>query len=196
MFLTKKQKSILYGAILGDAYLRATGKKNAFIRLEHGAKQKDFLFWKVEMLGPLFQGKPKYLERVHPITKKTYCYWRHRSQTTPYLGKLRRIFYPQGKKQIPNGLEKYLTLSALAVWYMDDGYYYQRDKCSYLYLGNVSLREAEVARQTLKSKFNLLARVKSKKKGYAFYFSPSQARKLKSLIKRYTIPLFDYKFPS
>jgi len=196
MLITKKQKSILYGTILGDAYLRKTGKQNAFIRLEHGKKQKDFLFWKVEMLKPLFQGKPKYLERMHPITKKTYCYWRHRSQTMPYLGKLRRIFYPQGKKRIPNNLSEFLTPLALAVWYMDDGYYYQRDKCSYLYLGNVSLEEAEVVHQTLKDKFNLITRVKKKKKGYAIYFSPDQVKRLRFVIKRHTISLFDYKFPS
>lgn len=194
--LTKKQKSILYGAIIGDGYLRNTGKKNAFLRLEHGKKQKDYLFWKVEMLKPLFQGKPKYLERVHPLTKKTYCYWRHRSQTTPYLGKLKKIFYPNGEKQIPLDLEKYLTLHTLAVWYMDDGYYYQRDKDGYIYLGNVSVEEAEIAHQVLKRKFNLLTKVKSKKKGYALYFTSKEMINLKRLIKRYTIPLFDYKFPS
>jgi len=196
MFLTQKQKSILYGTILGDAYLQKTGKKNARIRLEHGKAQKDFLFWKVEMLSPLFQGKPKYLERINPITKKQYCYWRHQSQTMPYLGKLRRIFYPDGKKHIPKDLDKYITATALAVWYMDDGYYYGRDKCSYLYLGNVSLEEAETVFHLLKEKFDILTIVKQKKKGYALYFPPDQTRKLKKLIKRYTIPLFDYKFPS
>lgn len=196
MFLTQKQKSIIYGTILGDAYLQKTGKKNARIRLEHGKAQKDFLFWKVEMLSPLFQGKPKYLERIHPITKKKYCYWRHQSQTIPYFGKLREIFYPNGKKQIPKDLDKYITPTALAVWYMDNGYYYGRDKCSYLYLGNVSLKEAETAFHLLKGKFDILTIVKKKKKGYALYFPPNQTRKLKKLIKRYTIPLFDYKFPS
>ena len=196
MFLTQEQKSIIYGTVLGDGYLRATGKKNACLRLEHGAKQRDFLFWKVKMLAPLFQGKPKYLERIHPLTKKTYCYWRHCSQTTPYLGKMRKLFYPQGKKRIPENIDKYLTSLALAVWYMDDGYYYQRDKCSYLYLGNVSVTEAQRVFQVLKDKFNLSTSVKKKKKGYAIYFSPNEAEKLKQLIKSYTIPLFDYKFSS
>ena len=106
IYLSKEQKSILIGTILGDAYLQKTGKKNARLRLEHGYKQKEYLFWKVEKLNKLFQGKPKYIERIHPITKKTYCYWRHQSQTTPYLGRLRGIFYPEGKKKIPKDLKR------------------------------------------------------------------------------------------
>ena len=194
--LSREQKSILFGIILGDGYLQKTGKKNARLRLEHGGKQKEYLLWKVKRLGKLFQGKPKYLERVHPISKRRYSYWRHQSQSTPYLRKLREIFYPDGKKRIPEDLERYLTPMTLAVWYMDDGYYYSRDRCSYLYLGNVSRKEAEIVAQTFFRKFNISSRVKQKKKGYAIYFSPRETQKLKNLIKDYILPQFNYKLPS
>jgi len=136
--LSKEQKSILFGIILGDGYLQKTGKKNARLRLEHGKDQKEYLLWKVRKLGKIFQGRPKYLERIHPSTKRKYCYWRHQSQSAPFLGKLRKIFYPEGKKIIPEKLERYLSPLTLAVWFMDDGYYYLRDKCGYLYLGNIA----------------------------------------------------------
>ena len=194
--LTRNQKSILFGIILGDGYLQKTGEKNARLRLEHGKNQKEYLFWKVSNLSPLFQGKAKYLERIHPITKRIYCYWRHQSQSTPYLGKLRKIFYPEGKKIVPEKLERYLSPLTLAVWFMDDGYYYLRDKCSYLYLGNVSRNEAEIVMLTLLRRFNILSRVKQKKKGYALYFSPRETQKLKNLIKGHILPQFNYKLPS
>ena len=194
--LSKEQKSILFGIILGDGYLQKTGKKNARLRLEHGGKQKEYLLWKVRKFGKLFQGKAKYLERIHPISKRRYSYWRHQSQSTPYLGKLRNIFYPDGKKKIPEDLEKYLTPVTLTVWFMDDGYYYLRDRCSYLYLGNVSQEEAEIVAQTLLKKFNIVTRVKQKKKGYAIYFSPKETQKLKNLIKGYILHQFNYKLPS
>ena len=79
---------------------------------------------------------------------------------------------------------------------MDDGYYYQRDRCSYLYLGNVSREEAEMTVRVLVKKFNIITRVKQKKKGYAVYFSPKEAKKLKNLIKGHILPQFNYKFPS
>lgn len=194
--LSKEQKSVLLGTILGDGFLQKTGKKNARLRLEHGYKQKEYLLWKVKILQVLFQGKPKYLERIHPKTKKKYKYWRHQSQSTPYLGKLRNVFYPEGNKIIPEELEKYLNPLTIAVWYMDDGYYYKRDKCSFLYLGNVSEKQANFVSQALLGKFKIKTKVKKKKKGYAIYFSPSETKKLKKLIKDYILDCFNYKLPS
>ena len=196
IFLSKEQKSILFGTILGDGYLQKTGEKNARLRLEHGARQKEYLLWKVKKLGKLFQGKAKYLERIHPISKKKYSYWRHQSQANPYLGKLRRTFYPDGKKRIPKELEKYISPLMLAVWYMDDGYYYKRDNCSYLYLGNVDIEEAENVSQVLLEKFDISNRVLAKKKGYAIYFSPKETGKMKYLIKDHILTQFNYKLPS
>ena len=194
--LSKEQKSILFGTILGDGYLQKTGKKNARLRLEHGKKQKEYLLWKVKKLGNLFQGKAKYIERIHPISKRKYSYWRHQSQSTPYLGKIRNKFYPEGRKKIPNDLEHYLNPLMLAVWYMDDGYYYKRDHCSYLYLGNVSIEEARIVSSAILKKFGILTRVLRKKKGYAIYFAPKEVQKLKAIIKNHILPLFSYKLPS
>jgi hypothetical protein len=194
--LSREQKFILFGVILGDGFLQKTGKKNARLRLEHGEKQKEYLLWKVRKLEKLFQGKVKSIERIHPVSKKKCCYFRHQSQSTPYLGKLRRIFYPDGKKQIPENLGKFLTPLSLAVWYMDDGYYYKRDNCSYLYLGNVTIKEAEIVVQAFQEKFNILGKAKKKKKGYAIYFSPTETKKMKNILKDYILPYFNYKLPS
>ena len=193
--LTKRQKQILYGAILGDGYLQTTGKKNARLRLEHGYKQKNYLLWKVKELSALFQGKPKYLERIHPKTRKKYCYWRHQSQSTPYLGKLRKVFYPDARKKIPQDLEKYLSPQMFAVWYMDDGYYCKRDNSSYLYVGKISKKEARTVSKNLKNSLGIKNTILDKKnKGLAIYFSPITTRQLKKILAPYIIPEFNYKF--
>jgi len=195
--LSLTQKQILYGTILGDGYLQKTGEKNARLRLEHGEKQKEYLFWKANKFKKLFQGKPTYIERIHPKTKKKYKYWRYQSQSTPYLGKLRKIFYPQGKKRVPKNLNDYLSPLMLAVWYMDDGYFSPRDKSSYLYLGRVTREEAEDVSRAIIDSFNLSNTILDKKeKGYVIYFSPKTVINLRKLIKKFMLPLFDYKFPS
>lgn len=196
MKLSSNQKDILIGTILGDAYLQKTGEKNARLRLEHGINQKDYLFWKVKKLAQFFQGKPTYIERIHPLNGRTYKYWRHQSQSGPFLGKLRKLFYRNGTKKIPENIEKLLTPQSIAVWYMDDGYYYARDRCSYLYLGNVMREDAQRICEVFRAKFNLKCRVLAKKKGFAVYFPPSEVIKLKSLLNSYIIDLFKYKFPS
>ena len=195
--LSMLQKQVLYGLILGDGYLQKTGQKNARLRLEHGKNQKEYLFWKIKILKNIFQGKPIYIERRHPLTKQKYGYWRYQSQSTPYLGKLRKIFYPQDKKKIPQDLIKYLSLRTLAVWYMDDGYFCQRDNSSYLYLGRVSQKEAVISSQAIAKLTKLPNKILDKKtKGYVIYFSPKVVIKLKKLLKNYVIDQFRYKFPS
>jgi hypothetical protein len=196
MKISSIQKEILIGTVLGDGFLQKTGEKNARLRLEHGIQQKEYLFWKVKHLQQFFQGTPKYLERIHPISGQTYRYWRHQSQSGPFLGKIRKIFYRNGIKQIPENIEKLLTPRSIAVWYMDDGYYYARDRCSYLYLGNVVKEDAQKVIDALQFKFNLNCRVLAKKKGFAVYFPSSEAIKLKAIIKNYVIDLFKYKLPS
>ena len=90
MKLTKQQTDVLIGTVLGDGFLQKTGEKNARLRLEHSQKQKDFLQWKGNIFGRLFQGKPKCLERTHPKSKKAYKYCRWQSSASPAFGKWRR----------------------------------------------------------------------------------------------------------
>ena len=196
MSLTKIQKAVLAGSILGDAFLQKTGTRNARLRYEHGVKQKEYLLWKMKAFPRLFQGGATHLSRVHPKTQATYEYWRAQSNATPELGKWRAAFYPDGKKRIPaNVAEFIMDPLALAVWYMDDGYYYPKDKNSYLYLGRVSREEAVYAQEALVRNFGLAPRVYDKKqKGYALYFSPAETGQLQTLIRRHMLlPLFAYK---
>lgn len=183
--------------ILGDGYLQPTGKNNARLRLEHKQEHESYLVWKTKILPNLFQGKPKTLERTHPITKKVYRYARQQSNASPELGRLRKIFYPDGKKHIPDNMANLLRDDiAFAIWFYDDGYYYKRDKCSYIYLGKITGSEAEIARESISRKFHIISRVLNKKnKGFALYFSPDETKKIKSIVEKYYVPVMAYKIP-
>ena len=191
----KDQLAILIGLILGDAFLQKTGSRNARLRLEHSYRQKEYLFWKISKFPKLFQGEPKYLERKHPISGKVYRYWRHQSNSTPALGKWHSLFYSAGKKIIPKNLLSLLNNPlSLAVWYMDDCYYYRRDKVSYLYLGRVNKNEAVVVKNALESSFGLVSKVLDKKnKGFVIYFPPQETLKLHQAIRVFVPPFFQYK---
>ena len=195
MKLTKKQTAVLIGTVLGDAFLQKTGEKNARLRFEHSDTQKRYLFWKAEIFPRLFQGKPTYMTRVHPKTGSTYAYWRAQSNASPELGAWRNVFYRNGQKKIPHILGEILTEPvAFAVWYMDDGYYYARDRNSYLYLGRVSRREAQTAQRAILNNFSIRARVYDKKtKGFALYFSVAETKKMHKLIGTFMLPEFAYK---
>lgn len=196
--MNSKKKAILLGMILGDAYLQKTGARNARIRLEHSEKQKDYLFWKGLQFPELFQGQPKRLVRFNPVYQKEYTYFRWQTNTNPEIGKFRQIFYQNGKKNIPEELPKLLNSSlSLAVWFMDDGYFYQRDKIAYIYIPKYSLEETKRLLKTLKDNFCLEAKVKIKKRGnLVLVFSVKETKKLISLIKPFIIPSMQYKLPS
>src|SRR3989338_5236170 len=103
--MNSRKKAVLVGMILGDAYLQKTGKQNARIRLEHSTFQNDYLLWKMSLFGQYFHKK------------------------------LQRLFYVDSKKLIPTNISSILKDPlTLAVWFMDDGYYYHRDNMAYIYV--------------------------------------------------------------
>ncbi len=195
MELTKQQTSVLIGTILGDGFLQKTGEKNARLRLEHSQKQKDYVLWKGKIFGRLFQGKPNYLERIHPNSGETYKYCRWQSSAGPAFGKWRKYFYPNGNKIIPNNIGNFLTEPiSLAVWYMDDGYFNKIDRNSYIYLGRVTRAEAEISGKAIEKNFGIVATVYDKKnKGFTLFFGVLETKKLQTLIRPFIIESLQYK---
>ncbi len=199
MKLTKTQKAIIYGLVLGDGYLQATGKKNARLRLECGAKNKFYLDWLYEQLSNLFAHKPKKITRRHPLNQRIYHYYRLQSHSSPFLGKLRRQFYPEGKKIIPPNIKKLLKLNlTLAVWYMDDGYWYERDKSAHIYLPRLKENDQKRLLEALAQNFKLRAKIycRPDRKGCQLNFVGEQKDRLFQLIRPYILPNFSYKMPS
>lgn len=194
--MTQKQKDVVIGMILGDAYLQKTGKQNARLRLEQGISQRDYLEWKVVQLQNYFQSKIQVLKRENPIWRKTYQYVRIQSTTSPEFGKLRNIFYSKSQKIIPKTIEMFFKNPlSLAIWFMDDGYYYHRDKIAYLYIPNFDKESIKYLLEMLKNNFNLLPVLKQKKRGSVLIFSVIETQKLISLIGKYIISSMRYKLP-
>ena len=195
MKLTKQQTNVLVGTILGDGFLQKTGEKNARLRLEHGQKQKDYVLWKGNIFGRLFQGQPNYLERIHPKSRETYKYCRWQSNAGPAFGRWRKYFYPDGKKIIPNDIGNFLTEPiTLAVWYMDDGYFNKTDRNSYIYLGRTTRDEADILQKAIRKNFEIEAKIYDKKnKGFALFFGALETKKLQALVFPFIIPSLRYK---
>lgn len=193
--LTTRQKAILAGTLLGDGYLQKTGAKNARLRLEHGEKQTEYLIWKTDQFPKQFFQPLARLRRRHPKTMRTYAYARAQSHATPALGKWRALFYKNGAKHIPTNVAALIHEPiALAVWYMDDGYYAPDQKHSFIYLGRVSRGEAEIARDAIAKNFRIEARLYDKKeKGFALFFPVAETKKLHACIRALIPDVMRYK---
>ena len=197
MKITKYQLSALIGMIVGDGYLQKTGKKNARLRLEHSLKQKGYLMWKMSLFPNLFQGRIKLLQRINPVTKEKYFYVRSQSNSSPLLGKLRKIFYHEDRKIIPGNIDKLITHPiGFIIWYYDDGSFYLRDCECYLSLGKIDEASAINSLNAWK-KFLPQVELKDKKaKGYELIFKKESLGKLRKILYWYQIPGLIHKIPS
>ena len=195
--ITKRQKEIIIGTILGDGYLQKTGKKNARLKLEHSEKQRDYIFWKYQELRNLMQDKPKKIIRYNPKWKKEYIYYRCQTHSMLFLGKLKGYFYDDnGKKVIPTNIKNLLKSElSLAVWYMDDGYYYKRDQVIYIYLPKYKEEELERLKLTIKDNFDIEIKVIYKKEYPCIYLNKEETKKFFKMVGKYIIECMRYKTP-
>lgn len=197
MTLTKRQVKILLGTLVGDGYLQSLSKRTARLRIEHSLKQKFYVWWKYRQFQNIMQDKPEILERENPIFSKAYHYCRCQTLTLPELKEFHTLFYKGRRKIISRELKKlFISPLSLAVWYMDDGYYYRRDKTAYIYLSNYSRRELQLLQEILQENFGLDSHLYRKKKGYCFYFPVKDTKKLITLVRPYILEKFRYKISS
>jgi len=123
------QKDVLLGTLMGDGYLGLDDSRNqANPRLEwgHGPKQRDYLIWKAEQFGRLFNKAIP-----HPyVNKDGNLSFRLSSRMHPLFKPYHDLFYSRPddevtahihKKRITPEILDRVTDQALAIWWCDDG---------------------------------------------------------------------------
>ena len=119
--LSDQQWQVVLGGLMGDAHLAPNlrARHGVRFRLGHGARQSDYLDWKVSLLANIGH------------SRRTNAKGAVFADFTPLpeLGELREVMYwGDGKKQITPDIIKALTPLALAIWYMVDGSFAERSK--------------------------------------------------------------------
>ncbi|MCH9669715.1 MAG: recombinase RecA [Actinomycetia bacterium] len=119
--LSEQQFQLVLGSLMGDGNLSPNrcDRNGVRFRMGHGAKQIDYLQWKIDLLGNI-----KHSVRENDKESRFVDF-----TPLPELGELRRAVYlGDGKKFLSEDYLKALTPLALAVWYMDDGSFTLRSK--------------------------------------------------------------------
>lgn len=176
---------IVTGSLLGDGsvYLRKRCKNAQFVET-HSLKQADYLKWKADIFTPHFGGsrlsynKKRDFEEIHLFT-----------HVHPLLTELRKMWYPNGKKVIPEQELQKLDELGLAVWYQDDGTCNYRSRCCELAIH--SFKEQEIIIQNwFKEKWGLDPSITS---GPSLRFSVKDSDKFLRLIAEHIHPSMIYK---
>ncbi len=109
--ITKHQQDLLTGKLLGDGSLEDRGTANSRFQVRHSIKQKDYVDWCYQEIKEFTKSSPRRINDSY--------YFRTRS--LPMFTRLRKKWYIEGRKTLPSDIK--LSPFALAIWYMDDGYY-------------------------------------------------------------------------
>jgi len=198
MQLTSKQRSFIIGSMLGDATMRIGIKaKNANLKIDHCLEQKEYVFWKYEILKNFVTTPPKLSYRKIKEGIRYKKSWWFRTLRHPVLTEIYNQFYTKdsyrcGKKIVPGLLVDEMNPFIMAVWVMDDGSYNQGkiDISTYSF----TLKEVEKLLSIVKKKFNItMLYHKDRDKGYRIYCNQKETQKLIDLICPYIIKTMRYK---
>lgn len=120
------QFDVIIGSLLGDARLecRSIGLRSpiaARLRVHHGEKQKEYVFWKYKILENLVLKGPQEISWDNPKRNLHEVSWYFHTKSLESLGIIHHRFYKSGLKILPREIFDLLTPKMLAVWFMDDG---------------------------------------------------------------------------
>lgn len=187
--LSKIQKAVLIGTLLGDGALKFRGKY-CRLYIKHAYGQLPLIKYKHQVFSSITTMKIRVFKQKVGI--KDYSFAEFVSLTHPIFSQYYNLFYPSGKKVVPKNIKNLLLYPlSLAVWLMDDG--------SAEYAG-VSLQThgfnkegVERLIRVIKKNFGLKTSKRLNKKRWIIYFPKVSLPGLKLKVGKYFLPEFKYK---
>lgn len=185
--LSQLQQNMLIGSLLGDGCLVANSwKKHYRLMMVQSHAQKAYIDWKYKQFEEFTLKKPVY----KAITNS----WSFRTISHPELTKWREIFYPFGKKIIPENINDLLRDPiSIAIWYMDDGSLSSRKDTFILNTQSFTFEDNVKLQKCLLQNFGIVTTVNRDKIYYRLYINKISAKHFESLVKRHVTMLMSYK---
>ena len=196
--LTKKAREIVWGSLFGDSGIyKSTGSRHYQLKVSHSPKQLGYMKWLEEHLHPLvnksgISSKTHY----HRIRKKKYTTLMLVTTNHSYFTRLRKYFYPEGKKRVRRKMLNKLTPLGLAVWFMDDGTtgknnrnYPQLNLCTCSF----SEKDNQIIKDYFKEEWDIETRIHHSRGFPRIYFNKPNSKKFINIVKKHLIPEMLYK---
>ncbi len=195
LVLTKMQRDILVGLLLGDGCIEVLPKgDSARLKLEYSGKQKAYIDWLHGVFRQWIIGDPKrkITQAFGQAYKKYWC----TTLSSPIFKAFFDLFYRNHRKIIPQTIGELLTPIGLAVWFMDDGSTKSKESNGRLLCTHAfSQSEVTFLCAVLKKKFHLGATPRRQRDGTEIYISGHSSAQLRNLIEPFVISSMRYKLP-
>ena len=189
------QIDVIIGSLLGDAGLecRSIGVRSpvtARLRMHHGAKQKEYVWWKYEMLKDVVSREPQTISWTNPKRNLEETSWYFHTRSMEELGDLYHYFYHNGVKILPESIFSLCNPRMMSVWYMDDGSN-NGDNIT-LNTHGFSKEDQERIREFLQKRFRIQSKVVKDRTKWKITIRKDFGKFI-SIVQPYVIPSMIYK---
>ena len=193
--LSKQQKDILTGLILGDGHLEFNGCKGTRLQVKQSKEREEYVLWLYEHF--------KMFVKTPPQQKKDTQQWYFGTRFYEDFEEIRKNFYHNRIKKVPKNIDVFFDSPlTLAVWFMDDGRLDYRAKSHYAYhISTDSFTEEDVKRlqKLLLKRFNIDTKIYlslCRGKRYPKLYIGKESRDIfTKIITPYILSCFRYKLP-
>jgi hypothetical protein len=192
--VSKRQKQILIGLLLGDGHLERQGSAaSARLKIEHSVAQSAYVDWKFHEWREWVRTPPRRRVRRNRIGT-TSMNVGFSTLSHIELEWFRSRFYENRRKVVPEDLE--LSALSMAVWFMDDGSR-KSNQCRGLYLNTQSFTELEVEllRSVMRRDVGVETSVRKQRDGLQIYIPSSSVTELIVYMQSEILPSMRYKLP-
>lgn len=193
--MDKKRRALVIGCVIGDGHIKIKDTSGTLC-LCHGAKQEDYLRWKVEKLSRFFDNNKN--ANIRKINNNGYVgyVW---EKGHKYFRILHKWIYKNKKKTISRRILNFLDAEAIAIWYMDDGslsYKKRKDKIharEFTLNTYLTLEENQIIIDYFSEVWGIKFKAVKSKNHYRLRCGGREGWKLIKLIKPFIIPSMQYK---
>ena len=193
--LNNEQKALIIGTLLGDGCIEKR-HKNPRLRIDHSVAQKEYVFWKYNILKDIVTREPQILYEKDKRSGKIFSRWYFSSKAIPELEFYYQLFYQDGKKVIRKEiLNHFKEPLSLAIWLMDDSY--KRNDCDALRLSTdcFSFEEQKILQYCLDKNFGIGSKIHRKGNYWNIYIPSTEMKMARAILNSYIIPTMSYKLP-
>jgi hypothetical protein len=195
--LTREQREILVGILLGDACLETQNQGRTFrVKIEQSARHEPYVRHLHAVFGPWVLSPPR--PRQGSASNGTLtCSWVFNTVSHESFRFYGHQFYVDGKKCVPKLIHRWLTPRGLAYWFMDDGSMKSKQSKGVI-LNTQAFSRPDVERliEVLRTRFSLQAKLRRQNDGYQIYVSGCSYELFLGIVSPFMVADMRHKLPS
>ncbi|MFA6258645.1 MAG: LAGLIDADG endonuclease [Candidatus Paceibacterota bacterium] len=190
------QLDVIIGSLLGDARLECRsngirGVLTARFRVHHGEKQKDYVWWKYEILKSFVSSSPRKISWTNRKRNLKEISWYFHTRSLEGFGIIHKIFYKDNVKIFPKEVLPIFSDRMLAIWYMDDGSNNHSNVT--LSTHSFSYEDQEIIVDFLKKKYNISATIVKDRNQWKIAIGKEYYNLFLSIVSPFIAPSMTYK---